>query len=151
LRPLDAVEADAMATVGKRRLPRSPSFKRRQLNHRQFCRSQLNLCSHCKSMRFRGQRPDPLLGLPWSPSAPVCRKLAPEGRFESSPALQRWVRLENWSKSPEPLQLYAPKGDMQKVSKKSTFLLTQEEKPSIINSFHRGRGAWNDPIFPFVG
>jgi hypothetical protein len=39
------------------------------------------------------------------------------------------------------LQVTVRKGDIRKVVRRRTFLLTLAKKPIIISSFHRGRGA----------
>jgi hypothetical protein len=105
--------------------------------------------SHSKCMRFRGQRHGLVFRLLWSPFAPApfsddapTSLIGWRQRLTSSIArgvsltfgpgtCSRWVRP----------QVAVHKGDMPTGTTESTLLLTNREKPIIINSFHGGRGA----------
>src|ERR1700680_2092499 len=96
-------------------------------------------------MRFRGQRHGLVHQLLWSPLAPGTFP-----RRRPLPVLMGWGdrdpllvfiafgRVVFPSCKP---QVAVHKGDMPPGATESTLLLTNREKPIIINSFRRGRGA----------
>src|SRR6266446_2856818 len=97
-------------------------------------------------MRFRGQRHGLVFRLLWSPLAPG----HPSRTMPPLPVLsagRQWFTrgMHNLgsgtcSRRARP-QVAVHKGDMPYCAAESTLLLTNREKPIIINSFHRGRGA----------
>src|SRR5580704_14584360 len=96
-------------------------------------------------MRFRGQRHGLVIQLLWSPIAPgTFRAGVPtgpdrRGRWGSSTCIHSFRAGVVFLRFKP--QVAVHKGDMPPDAAESTLLLTNREKPIIINSFHRGRGA----------
>jgi hypothetical protein len=105
-------------------------------------------------MRFRGQRHGLVFRLLWSPHTagnPSRRRPYQSYRLEIDDSPRVFKPLRAWHAFLRGgLQVAVHKGDMLSGEREPTFLLTNRQKPIIINSFHRAEGLESVVRFSFM-